>query len=61
MKTDGGRTGVLVGQIQNCVAVSIRDVGQGSNLEIQTNTVDMLIVRGGKGATLQGGLIREGS
>ena len=39
----------LVGSL----AVFIRDVGQGGNLEIQTNTVDMFVVGGVKGATLQ--------
>ena len=39
------------------LAVSIRDVGQGGNLEIQTNTVDMFVVREDKRATFQAGSI----
>jgi hypothetical protein len=38
------------------LAVSIRDAGQGSNLEIQTNTVDIFVVGVGKRAIAQGGL-----
>ena len=33
------------------LVICIRDVGQGGNLEIQTNTVDMLVVGVGKRAT----------
>ena len=38
------------------LVVSIRDVGQGGNLEMQTYTVDMCVVKGGEGFTLQGEL-----
>jgi hypothetical protein len=38
------------------LAVSIRDVGLGGNLEIQTNTIDMFVLGVGNRATFQGGL-----
>ena len=40
------------------LTVSIRDVGQGCNLEMQTNTVDMFVVGGVKDLPCRAGSIK---